>query len=233
MSTPSTSAPSVVPESTLADLAAGWAGASRVFHRHGLDFCCQGHRSLADACRERRLDLGAIRAELLREMRPHAPAADWRALPAAQLIAHLVDHFHAGHRRELPELVEMAAKVERVHADRAGCPAGLAVHLETMRHRLELHMRKEEEVLFPLLLAGARAVARRPVEVLTAEHDEHAADLRRTRALATDFAAPEHACTTWRALYRRLAEFERDVMEHIHLENHVLFPAASAGAAAR
>jgi regulator of cell morphogenesis and NO signaling len=88
-------------------------------------------------------------------------------------------------------------------------------------------MQKEEQVLFPLLLAGARGAARMPVACLTAEHDEHAVDLRLSRELAHGFVPPEHACTTWRALYRGLDAFERDVMEHIHLENHVLFPTVS------
>jgi regulator of cell morphogenesis and NO signaling len=217
----------VDPGSSLADLAATWAGASRVFHRLGLDFCCQGHRSIAEACRERRLDVAQVCAELLTEIEPREPDADWQTLPATHLIAHIVDHFHADHRRELPRLREMAEKVERVHADRAGCPHGLAAHLQAMQQRLEEHMQKEERVLFPMLLGGATPAARVPVMCLTAEHDEHAKDLRRARELATDFVPPEHACTTWRALYRGLATFERDVMEHIHLENHVLFPMAA------
>ena len=216
----------VDPATTLADLATDWAGASRVFHRHDLDFCCQGNRSLAEACRERRLDVGELVRELEREIQPRAADDDWRTRPAAQLIAHILEAFHEDHRRELPRLVELAEKVERVHAGKPGCPVGLGAHLRGMQQRLEQHMQKEEQILFPMLLAGANAQARMPIEVMTAEHDEHAVDLRRSRELAAEFLPPEHACTTWRALYLGLDAFERAVMEHIHLENHVLFPAA-------
>jgi regulator of cell morphogenesis and NO signaling len=218
----------VDPASRLADLARDWAGASRVFHRHELDFCCQGHRTLAEACRERRLDVTEIARELLAEIMPIDADHDWRMLPQAQLIAHIVDGFHADHRRELPRLIAMAEKVERVHADKPGCPLGLAEHLHGMQHRLEQHMQKEEQILFPMLLAGAGAQAQMPIHVMTGEHDEHALDLQRVRTLAGGFTPPEHACTTWRALYLGLDAFERSVMEHIHLENHVLFPAALA-----
>ncbi len=136
------------------------------------------------------------------------------------------DHFHAGHRQELPRLLAMAAKVEHVHADKPDCPRGLAAHLQAMTGRLEQHMQKEETVLFPMLMAGAAARAVAPIQVLTAEHEEHGRDLARLRTLAHAFVPPPGACGTWRALYLGLAEFERAIMEHIHLENHVLFPGA-------
>ena len=58
------------------------------------------------------------------------------------------------------------------------------------------------------------------------EHHEHARNLQRTRDLAHDFVPPAEACTTWEALYLRLGILEADLMEHIHLENNVLFPRA-------
>ena len=215
------------PASTLADLACDHAGASRVFHRHHLDFCCQGGRTLAESCRAARVPVDAVLDELRRQCSPVASSCDWRELPRAQLIAHIVEAFHADHRRELPRLEQLAEKVERVHSANEHCPRGLAAHLHGMRERLEQHMEKEERVLFPLLLAGADGVARMPIQYLVAEHDDHAADLRRTRELANDLVPPADACTTWRALCLGLAELERRVMEHVHLENHVLFPSAA------
>jgi len=222
--------PSMIgPDTTLAELAATWAGASRVFQRHELDYCCRGAQTLAAACRERRLPVAELVAELQAAVTPLEPAADWSRLPQVQLIAHLVDHFHAGHRRELPRLQAMAGKVEQVHARHPRCPHGLADALATTAHDLELHMQKEEHVLFPLLVAGGAKSAWAPIQCLTAEHDEHGRALARLRELAHAFVAPDDACPTWRALYLGLHEFERAVMEHIHLENHVLFPRALRG----
>jgi regulator of cell morphogenesis and NO signaling len=214
------------PGSSLAALACDHAGASRVFHRHHLDFCCQGARTLADACRAARVPVDLVLAELRSQCAPVASTCDWRELPRAQLITHIVEAFHADHRRELPRLCQLAEKVERVHAARPECPHGLAAHLHAMQQRLEEHMEKEEKVLFPLLVAGADHVAGTPIRCLTAEHDDHAADLRRVRELTHDNVPPPDACSTWRALYLGLTEFERRVMEHVHLENHVLFPSA-------
>lgn len=216
----------IQPDTSLADLASSWAGASRVFQRHDLDYCCQGGQSLATACQQRRIPVDAVIAELRAAVVPAPPEADWHALPLARLIAHVVDHFHASHRRELPRLQSMAAKVEQVHATHLDCPHGLAAHLHAMTHDLEQHMQKEENVLFPLLLAGGSLSAWAPIQCLQSEHESHGVALARLRWLARAFAAPKDACPTWRALYLGLLEFERAVMEHIHLENHVLFPRA-------
>ena len=128
-----TTHPTIRPEDTLAELAAHWAFASRVFQRHDLDYCCQGRRTLADACRERRLPLDQVLGELRRELVPHAAVNDWIRLPTAQLVAHLVDHFHRSHRDELPRLLTMAEKVERVHHDKPSCPTGLASPTDAAR----------------------------------------------------------------------------------------------------
>lgn len=215
---------SILPESTLAELATAWAGASRVFQRHDLDFCCQGKRTLAEACRDRRLPIGEVLAELRTELLAIEPDANWIGRPQAQLIAHLVDHCHRGHREELPRLLGMASKVEQVHGDNPDCPVGLADHLRALASELEQHMQQEERILFPMLLAGAELAAAAPIHCLSVEHDEHGRRLATTRAMTHDFEPPATACSTWRALYLGLHEFERSVMEHIHLENHVLFP---------
>jgi regulator of cell morphogenesis and NO signaling len=210
-------------DSTLADLAATWSGASRVFQRHDLDYCCQGRRTLADACRERRVALDDVLGELRREVEPVDPDADWVELPSVQLIAHVLDHFHAGHRAELPRLLAMAEKVEHVHRAHPDCPRGLAAQLAAFAHELEQHMQKEENVLFPMLLAGGERSAWAPIQCMLAEHEEHGRTLAHLRALANGFVPPANACPTWRALYLGLLDFERAVMEHVHLENHVLF----------
>jgi regulator of cell morphogenesis and NO signaling len=213
------------PTETLADLAIRLPGASRVFHRHRLDFCCGGRRSLAEACVARGLEPGALVAELTREVARPADV-DWSRRPLGELVDHIVTRFHEPLRAEVPELIAMARKVERVHAEKPDVPRGLADHLADVFEELELHMMKEEQVLFPMVRAGHGAHAAAPVSVMEREHDEHAVALRRTRELTGDLVAPPHACTTWRALYLRLDALERELMEHIHLENNVLFPRA-------
>ena len=122
-----------------------------------------------------------------------------------------------------PELIRLASRVEQVHGDREGCPHGLAEHLNTMAQELESHMRKEEMVLFPLIVRGQGARAGMPIGVMRAEHDEHGAALQRLYELTNDITLPRGACTTWHALYAGLKAFRDDLVTHIHIENNILF----------
>ena len=208
---------------TLADLAVILPAASRVFHRHGLDFCCHGSRPLAEACSPRGLDPQAVLAEIEAEQRAAAPGPRWDERPLAELVEHIETHYHARLRAELPELVALATKVEERHADKASCPRGLRAHLESVHQAVLEHLAKEEQVLFPMIRGGRARLATGPIHVMEAEHEDHAEALQRTRELTADLVAPEEACTSWRALYVRLDALEAELMEHIHLENNVLF----------
>jgi len=60
--------------------------------------------------------------------------------------------------------------------------------------------------------------------VMEQEHEDHGRNLEHLRALSHEFIAPAEACPTWKALYLRLNRVSDELMEHIHLENNVLFP---------
>jgi len=216
----------ITPSMTLADLAATRAGASRVFYRHDLDFCCHGRVSLADACAKKRIAVDALVRELEAETANQPDFRRFDDQPIADLIQHLLDRFHTPHRAELQRLLEMARKVEKVHADKSSCPRGLADHVANIAEELEAHMQKEEQVLFPMILGGRGRSASMPIQVMEEEHEDHGRNLERLRELTHQFTPPEEACGTWRALYLGLHELDEQLMQHIHLENNVLFPRA-------
>ncbi len=217
----------ITAETTLSELAVTRAGASRVFYRYGLDFCCHGNVSLKATCDRRGINFEMVVKEIQQEEQViDKPFDRWDEKPLDELIGHILVRFHEAHRRELPRLIEMARKVETVHGTRSDCPHGLRDCLEQMSTELERHMQKEERILFPMIGEGRGALAITPVHVMEQEHEEAGENLARVRKLAHDFLAPDEACATWCALYHSLAEFEEELMQHIHLENNVLFPRA-------
>jgi len=217
------------PDRTVGQLASTLPGASRVFHRHGLDFCCGGHVSLGEACASAGLEVGSVMAEIRDEAEKPGSFERWDERPLPEVIDHILERFHEPHRQELPRLLAMARKVEAVHAEKSACPRGLAALLERMGEELELHMQKEEQVLFPLLRSGRGRMAAMPVQVMEREHRDHGQNLERLRSLTSEYTPPAEACGTWNALYLGLAELERELMEHIHTENNILFPRALRG----
>ena len=217
------SSPVVHPPSagqSIGRLAVELPGATAVFRRLKLDFCCGGHLSLAEAVQGKGLALQDVLAELSALRRPDtAPAA---ADPGA-LIDHIISRYHDVHRAQLPELIRMAHRVETVHRGKPGVPAGLTGFLETMQTELTQHMHKEEAILFPMLKAGGNPFVVHPIGMMRAEHVDHGAALEHLNALTNDTHPPAGACNTWRALYAGVAQLRDDLIDHIHLENNVLF----------
>lgn len=213
-------------DQTLADLAINIPMATELFRKHRLDFCCAGKQTLKEACTKKSLQLNQITQELEELGAKKMPEAD---LPLAELVPFIIERFHEDLRRRIPELVKLSEKVERVHADDKNCPTGLTNLLLQVQNEMFLHMLKEENVLFPLIVSGRGNLAMMPIKVMGIEHESHGKQLEELRALASDFVAPENACPTWRALYSGLEKLEEELMNHIHLENHVLFPRALSG----
>lgn len=205
---------------SLGEIAASLPGATAVFRRHKLDFCCGGSQSLEEAARYKGLDPAEIEAELSQL------SGEESSLPKSSegLIRHILDRYHQVHRRELPELMKLAITVEHVHANNPALPAGLSGLIAHMRAALEAHMQKEEQVLFPLLLAGGNPMVVHPIQMMRHEHDEHGENLRTLAVLTSDMTPPEEACSSWRALYAGLAKLAEDLTERIHIENNILFP---------
>lgn len=210
---------------TLRQLAVEIPGATAVFRKHKLDFCCGGAVALTDAAAAKGLDAEAIAAELaaLAPMAQEAPSE-----PEA-LIGHILTRYHEVHRRELPELIRLAKRVEAVHGARPDAPKGLAEILAPFARELDDHMRKEERVLFPLMQTGGNDFIRHPIAAMRMEHTDAGDTLKKLEVYTGRL--PADACTTWRALDAGLTKFCDDLMMHIHLENNVLFPAFEAGAA--
>lgn len=213
-------------DSTLGNIASSIPGATRVFHEFHLDFCCGGQKSLRQAALERGLDASQIEEHLLALHDAEAQGIDWRTAPLVQLIDHILQRYHEVHRGQFPELIRLAARVEQVHGGREHCPQGLTDVLIDMQQELESHMQKEEQILFPMILRGDGNMADGPISVMRFEHDQHGDALERVVELTNDMQPPANACNTWRALYRGLDELRRDLMQHIHLENNLLFPRA-------
>lgn len=149
----------------------------------------------------------------------------------ATLTRHIETRFHARHREQLPALAALAEKVETVHFGDENAPDGLADLLDRMIGALEVHMKKEELVLFPALRRGAGPGIATPIAVMRSDHDDHAREVSEIRRLTGDLRLPEGACRSWAALYAGLEEFLSDLAEHIRLENEVLFPPFEAMAA--
>ncbi|MCI4677431.1 iron-sulfur cluster repair di-iron protein [Rhodoblastus acidophilus] len=203
----------------IGEIAVRAPGATAIFRKYKLDYCCNGGASLAEAVRKRGLELGDIEHQIAALLeQPGEPPRE-----TEELIEFIITRFHDTHRREFPELIQLARRVERVHAHHPQAPKGLAQFLERISADLETHMEKEELVLFPLMRAHHPGVSA-PIAAMRAEHVDHGDALAALATATHDMQAPQGACGSWLALYAGLKKLSDDLVEHIHVENNMLFP---------
>jgi regulator of cell morphogenesis and NO signaling len=216
---------------TLGDLVVTNPATARVLDAFGLDYCCHGDRSLADACATAGIDATTV-AERLRDLDIEGDTT-WTSLDPPALAAHILDTHHRYLHEELPLLDALSAKVVSVHGDRHPELSDVRRLVAAVRADLEPHLMKEERVLFPAIAAlangqrdfGFGSVAN-PIRMMGIEHDRAGELLAELRAAAGSYLVPDDACASYRSLYERLEALELDTHQHIHKENHVLFPAA-------
>jgi regulator of cell morphogenesis and NO signaling len=211
---------------TVGAIAAGLPGATAVFRRYKLDFCCGGDVPLGEAALAKGIPINEITSRLAAL---DTGAAIDAPSDAPALIDHILTRYHDVHRRELPELVRLARRVEARHEGHPYVPAGLADTLEEMLADLGQHMVKEETILFPMMRAGGAPMIGFPIARMRAEHVEHGERLRKVELLTNGCQPPPDACNSWLALYAGVRKLVDDLMQHIHLENNVLFPQFASG----
>lgn len=208
-----------------------------VFSSFGIDFCCRGNDPLALACERQHVDAAAVCAAL--EALGPATVADPDAnLAPGDLIAHIEAVHHTYIRENGPVLEAYLDKIATVHGSRHPELQEILMLFQDSFRTLELHLHKEEMILFPMIrrLAGVPtnepacgpASVTGPVSVMRMEHEDEGDRFREMRRLSNNFTPPEDACTTYRVAFQMLEAFEADLHRHIHLENNVLFAHALA-----
>lgn len=229
----------ITAQSKVAEIAAGNPATIKVFQKHGIDFCCRGGVPLAEACEQRGLDPETLLGDL-RTVQPagEEDSTNWSNRSLAELVAHIQERYHKPLNLELARLEKMLTKVFEKHGERLpGTLAPLRETFDKLHRDLVDHMGREDAVLFPLIVElestheSVRPTSmgwiRQVVGRMTAEHEVAGEALSVMRIITGGYVAPSWACPTFLGLYHGLAELEREMHIHVHLENAILFPRAS------
>ena len=227
---------------TVRELALEVPNSIRVFQKLGIDFCCGGARPIDEACEAAGVELGTFRRLMEEEAARGAQGGrDFQRVTLAELIRHILDTHHVYTREEMERLNFLLAKVTSKHGEAHPELLSVGALFQRLCAELTPHMFKEEQVLFPYVLRLEEAAladrpapfapfgtVENPVRMMLREHDAAGDLLRELRAVTGGYAVPPDACMSFRALYEGLEAFEKDLHQHIHLENNVLFPRAVA-----
>jgi len=221
---------------------------AREFEAMGIDYCCGGNRTLSEACTQLNVSVDETLARLQKSASQKTSAEDknWQAVPLAHLIAHINSTHHVFVRSECPRILALIAKVVGVHGKNHPELLTVQAIFGALSEELQVHLMKEEQILFPYVLRMEESVIAseiappamfgtvlNPIRMMMQEHDDAGNALRSLRSATGNYSVPEDTCVSYQTLYRALEDFEKDLHQHIHLENNLLFPRASAMEAGR
>lgn len=224
---------------TLASIVTEDHRTAAVFEKYNLDFCCRGKRSLKDACREQQVNPAEVLLDIEKTLETGGDNTDDLAGKSLQDITSFITDTHHNYvRRESPLIDGYLQKVAGKHGGRHPELIRIAELFSAIREEMDLHMQKEEKILFPriaeaetlwqkgqpLYMNGTYISA--PVAVMEQEHDHAGEMMAEIRELTRNYEAPADACTTYRLSFAALQQFEQDLHRHVHLENNILFPRA-------
>ena len=223
---------------TIAEVATTFPQAPEILGMYNLDYCCGGKTPFAEACKA----AGVEATLVLQQIRKHETEGsidgriqfgDW-SIPL--LVDFIVQHHHAYVRKNIPLIQAVLDKICEVHCDDS--PFLLDVHenFDRLADELTGHMPKEEKILFPAALKLHEDIVvhgdqqhilmrlESPIAVMEHEHDEAGRLIKSIRSLTSGYTPPDFACPTYKLAYTMLQQFDADLMQHIHLENNILFP---------
>lgn len=228
-------------DKTIGQIVADDYRTAQVFSAYKIDFCCRGNRTIHDVCDARGLsesDLQEALQNATKDAKADAPNYnDWEL---DLLVDYIEKKHHRYVRRTIPNISMYLDKLCKVHGERHPELFEVRELFTQSVNDLTLHMRKEENILFPVIRAFTEAELSRqklntlppfgsvsnPINTMMAEHDNEGSRFRKIEALTNNYTPPPDGCTTYRVAYALLAEFEADLHQHIHLENNILFPRA-------
>lgn len=209
-----------------------------VFEKFGIDYCCGGKIRLEDACKKKGVSITELIEKLINVSESQSSKEpDWTKTTLSELVDHIISTYHVPLKEQLTRILQLSEKVARVHGDNHQEMRTLAKVFAPFKAELEMHMQKEEMVLFPGIkkmessngadtFFGCGGSIEHPIQMMTYEHDEAGRVMAEMRRLCNNYQAPLDACNSYRALFAELEDLERCMHNHVHKENNILFPRA-------
>ncbi|MCU0440620.1 MAG: iron-sulfur cluster repair di-iron protein [Raineya sp.] len=209
---------------------------AQVFTKYGIDFCCKGGISLLETCKNQNIDMSMLIDEL-KQVEKSTDIPDYQSFDANTLIEHIIAVYHHYIEETAPTINLYLNKLCQVHGERHPELYTIQALFKQASDTLLVHMQKEEKILFPLIeeiekrkllqesLIGLMPVEM-PMQVMESEHEEEGIRFASIAKLSYQYQVPTDGCQTYQVAYAMLAEFEKKLHTHIHLENNILFPLA-------
>ena len=213
---------------------------AEIFRKYNIDFCCNGHRTLGEVCKEKKLNSTSLIQQLDTVLQAvEKPALTFQSWPCGLLVDYIQIKHHAYVEETIPVLKAYLSKLCDVHGSSHPELFEVREIFERAADELTMHMKKEELILFPYIKLVSESIQQRtplhaaafgsvenPIAMMKHEHNAEGDYFKSIAALTNHYTAPADACNTYKVTFEMLKQFEEDLHLHIHLENNILFPKA-------
>lgn len=213
---------------------------AEVFRKHNIEFCCNGDRTIEDACLQGSIHAPGLIQELIAQNgRPGKSIINYRKWPIDLLANYIERKHHRYVTEKIPVIKSYLAQLHKAHKDGHPELFKIAELFDETAGELSKHMKKEELILFPYIQNMAKAKdsgykltrppfgsAEGPIRMMNQDHDMEGERLRKISQLSNNYTVPADGCNTYKVAFALLNEFEKDLHLHIHLESNILFPKA-------
>lgn len=231
----------ITKENRVGEIVAEDYRAAEVFKKYNIDFCCNGGRSISDACASLPVTPEQLIKDLQERLVQHnGGEIDFKSWPADLLADYIEKKHHRFVRDQIPMLLEFLQKLCHVHGENHPELIDIYHHFQASAHELTQHMYKEEAILFPFVrkmlqnntaeleLDSCFGSVQNPIAAMMDEHSAEGERFEEIARLSNNYEAPADGCRTYEVTYAMLRDFQEDLHKHIHLENNILFPKAIA-----
>jgi len=210
-----------------------------VFKKNGIDFCCGGNVLTQEICKKKKIDYTQLKEDILTLHETGNTSQDFNSWDLDFMVDYIMNTHHKYVIFANQLIIQYSDKVASVHGENHPQVLRINELFHALVAELTMHMRKEEEFLFPfikqicaaqknntVLVPGHFGSIQNPINMMEAEHDCAGDIIKEIKELTNDFKPHADACNTFKALYSKLEEYQNDLFQHIHLENNILFPKA-------
>lgn len=228
---------SITKETIIGQLVANDYRTASIFKQKGIDFCCNGNRTIENAC----IKKGIVATTLIDELTEITTLKrdgeiDYKSWPIDLLADYIEKKHHRYVESKIVEIIPFLDKVMRVHGGHHPELLEIGKLFKASAAELTEHMKKEEQVLFPYVrrmvevneVNAPFGTIQNPIRIMMHEHEAEGDRFRKIAELSNNYTPPADACNTYKVTFHLLKEFEEDLHLHIHLENNILFPKSIA-----
>lgn len=223
---------------TMAEVALNFPQALDVLQRNNLDYCCGGKKPFIEVCKKAGVDPVIVWKEILTIATNHGGSdnsMNFNTWDVSLIIDFILQHHHAYVRSAIPQIQQLLDKVCSVHGADSPNLFTIRESFNELAEELMDHMPKEENILFPAMrrlfdlnLNQKDDLSSLQVPITRMEHEHETAGMliKSIRSLTENYTPPSYACPTFKMTYLMLQQFDTDLLQHIHIENNILFPKA-------